>query len=110
MSILGQTTADPIGVMLDTRMQQFKSPCGLEGLARATGDRLDVLAVENNTGRSGRFRAFIAAAKLEYRTICVWAIENPAVHAALLRYGFTPDVEIDQFGDTQELLRWDKPS
>jgi hypothetical protein len=110
MSILGQTSPDPIGVMLDTRMERFTSPCGLEGLARATGDRLDVLAVRNPTGIPGRFRAFIAAAKLEYRTICVLSIENPAIHAALLRYGFTPDVEIDQFGDTQELLRWDKPS
>ena len=108
MSVLGITSPDPVGIMLNTRMERFVSPTGIEGLARATGDRLDVLAVVNPTGMSGRFRDFIAAAKLEYRTICVLAIENPSVYSALLRYGFTPDVEIDQFGDTQELLRWDK--
>lgn len=110
MSVLGKTWADPIGVTLETRMQRFKSGIGLEGLARVDGNRLNVLAVYNPTDRRGLFRAFITEAKLEFKTICVWAIENPAVHAALLRYGFTPDVEIDQFGDTQELLRWDRPS
>lgn len=109
MSVLGHTIPDPIGLMFGTRMERFESSTGLEGLARATGDRLDVLAVRNPTSRRGLFRAFIAAAKLEYRTICVLAIENQIVHEALLRYGFTADVEIDQFGDTQELLRWDKP-
>lgn len=96
--------------MLGTRMLRFVSPTGLEGLARPNDKRLDVLAVINRTDRRGVFREFIAKAKLEYETICVWAIHNPAIHYALLRYGFTPDVEIDQFGDTQKLLRWDKPS
>lgn len=109
MSVLGTTSPDPVGVMLGTRMDRFVSPTGIEGLARATGDRLDVLAVVNPTSESGRFRAFIAAAKIEYKTICVLAIGNRAIYSALLRYGFTEDVEIDQFGDTQELLRWDKP-
>jgi hypothetical protein len=109
MSVLGKTSPDPMGLILETRFDRFVSPTGIEGLARATGDRLDVLAVHNDTGMTGRFRDFIAAAKLEYRTICILAIKNQAIHAALLRYGFTPDVEIDQFGDTQELLRWDRP-
>lgn len=90
-------------------MQRFVSPAGIEGLARATGDRLDVLAVVNPTNMRGRFRNFIAQAKLEYKTICALSVDNPAIHAALLRYGFTPDVEIDQFGDVQHLLRWDNP-
>jgi hypothetical protein len=67
--------------MLGTRMDRFISPTGIEGLARATGDRLDVLAVINPTSERGRFRAFMAAAKIEYKTICVMAIENPAIHA-----------------------------
>lgn len=108
MSVLGKTSIDPVGAMLNTRMQRFVSPTGIEGLARVAGDRLDVLAVINPTGLRGRFRAFIAAAKIEYQTICVFAIENPIVDQALRRYGFTLDVEIDQFGDVQELLRWDK--
>ena len=101
MSVLGVTSPDPMGLILETRFERFVSPTGIEGLARATGDRLDVLAVYNPTEERGRFRAFIAAAKIEYRTICVIAIENPAIHSALLRYGFTPDVEIDPFGNTQ---------
>jgi len=108
--VLGTTCPDPVSAMLGTQMNRFTSPTGIEGLARVTGDRLDILAVINPTEKRGRFREFISAAKLEYRTICVMIIENPVVHAALLRYGFTPDVEIDQFGDTQQLLRWDKPS
>jgi hypothetical protein len=109
VSVLGKTFPDPMGLILVTRFERFTSPTGIEGLARATGDRLDVLAVINPTEERGRFRAFIAQAKSEYRTICALHVENPALHSALLRYGFTPDVEIDQFGDTQELLRWDKP-
>lgn len=109
MSVLGKTSPDPIGILLGSRMQRFTSPTGIEGLARAAGDRLDVLAVINPTQERGRFRTFIAEAKIEYKTICVIAVENPVVHSALMRYGFTPDVEIDQFGDTQEMLRWDRP-
>lgn len=109
MSVLGKTSPDPMGLILETRFERFVSPTGIEGLARATGDRLDVLAVINPTKERGRFRAFIDQAKIEYRTICVWAIENPIVDQALRRYEFTPDVTIDEFGDTQELLRWDKP-
>lgn len=108
MSVLGTTIPDPVGVILGTRFERFVSPTGLEGLARATGDRLDVLAVYNPTEEKGRFRSFIDVAKNEFKTICVLAIENPAVHAALVRYGFTPDVTIDEFGNTQEMLRWDK--
>jgi hypothetical protein len=78
-------------------------------MTRNTGDRLDILAVINPTPIRGCFGKFIAAAQIEYRTICVMAIKNPIVDQALRRYGFTDDMEIDQFGDTQELLRWDKP-
>ena len=109
MSLLGHTIPDPVGVFLGTRYLRFESPIGLQGLARPTGERLDVLAVYSGRSRSGRLRAFIAAAKLEYRTICVWHIDNPIVHDALLRYGFTPEVQIDEFGEVLKGLRWDKP-
>lgn len=109
MSVLGTTTPDVVSLIWQTGFERFQSPNGLEGLARVAGDRLDVLAVSNSTGKRGLFREFIAQAKLEYKTICVWVIENPIIHDALLRYGFTPDIEIDQFGDTQQLLRWDRP-
>lgn len=109
MSVLGTTSPDPFGVMLGTGYSRFVSPTGLEGLAKATGDRLDVLAVINPTNERGRFRAFITAAKGEFKTICVWHIDNPIVHSALIRYGFTTDVRIDQFNDVMTGLRWDMP-
>lgn len=109
MSALGTISPDPVGVMLGSNMKRFTSPTGLEGLARDNGDRLDVLAVINPTKMTGCFRAFISQAKLEYKTICVLAVDNHIVRSALLRYGFVADVEIDQFGDIQHLLRWDKP-
>jgi len=110
MSVLGVTRADPIGLLLETRFLRFTCRNGLEGLARPHGDRLDLLAVRNQTEKRGLFRDFIAMAKLEYKTICVFSIENPAVHDSLLRYGFTLDIEIDEFGDVQKLLRWDQQS
>jgi len=109
MNVLGIISPDPVGVVLETGFERFVSPTGIEGLARAIGGRLDVLAVINPTPIRGCFGKFIAAAQIEYRTICVFAIDNPIVDQALRRYGFTDDVEIDRFGDTQELLRWDKP-
>lgn len=109
MSVLGTTTPDPFGVMLNTRMERFVSPTGIEGLARANGDRLDILAVINPTPIRGCFHKFIDQSKTEFKTICVMSISNQFLYDALLRYGFTPDVEIDQFGEIQELLRWDRP-
>lgn len=109
MSVLGKTSPDPIGVMLGSHMNRFISPTGIEGLANAAGHRLNVLAVVNRTSNRGCLRAFIAQAKLEYKTICVLAVDNRVLHSALLRYGFSADVEIDQFGDIQHMLRWDKP-
>ncbi len=108
--ILGKVIPDAAGKILGTGFDRFVSPIGIEGLAKDNGaGQLDLLAVINPTDERGLFRRFIAEAKLEYETICVWAIENPALYAALLRYGFLPEQTIDRFGVPLEGLRWDKP-
>lgn len=109
MSVLGQTCPDPVGLILGTGFQRFESPIGIEGLAKENGSSLDILAVVNPSDQRGRFRQFIARAQAEYSTICVWEIFNPAVEAALGRYGFAPEVELAATGEPLRGMRWDKP-
>jgi hypothetical protein len=111
MSVLGVISPDPCAVLLCTGYSRFTSPLGIDGLAKENGRRLDLLAVVNPTEEHGLFRRFIAEAKLEYDTICVWEIVNPAVEAALGRYGFQPETEISGVGPSVPIegLRWDKP-
>jgi hypothetical protein len=107
VSVLGETCVDPVGAILGTGYLRFESPTGLEGLAKPNGSRLDVLAVINPTGKAGIFRKFIAQAKTEYHTICVWHIENSIVREALKRYGFETELEIDATGEVLKGMRWD---
>lgn len=109
-AVLWHTEDDPVGKLLCTGYRRFESSCGISGLYKENGDRLDVLAVIAREHGRGQFREFIELAKTEYKTICVWHDDNPAVGPALSRYGFTPETEID--GITGEIMtgwRWDKP-
>lgn len=108
-AILGSTKPDPIGEILGTGYQQFSSHLGIDGLAKEPEPGvLHLLAVVSRNQGAGQLREFIAALKPVYRTICVWHIENPALYDALVRYKFTPEVDVDQFGDALKGLRWDK--
>lgn len=107
-ALLGFVEPDPIGVILGTGYMRFQSPNGLGGLAKWTDDRLDLLAVHAFTQGQGQFRSFIAAAKLQWKTICVWQISNPFLGSALERYGFTPETEIQSDGEIVEGFRWDR--
>ena len=107
-NVLGVIAPDPIGKQLGTGYERFSSSCGIDGLAKVNGYRLDVLAVINPTGRPGRFRLFITLCKVEFDTICIWNITNPIVAGALTRYGFTAEVEITNLGEAIEGMRWDK--
>jgi hypothetical protein len=61
------------------------------------------------TARKGLLRDFLNACKLEYKTICVWSVGNPVLEPALVRYGFSPEVELDGMGPgTAEGFRRDK--
>lgn len=105
--VLGRTEPDPAGLILGTGYERFESPTGIDGLAKENGDRLDVLAVYAREHGQGAFREFIRLAKKEYRTVCVWLDDNPAIGPALQRYGFTPETEIQPDGEIVTGWRWD---
>lgn len=106
--LLGVVEPDPTGQMLGTGYVRFQSPNGLGGLAKWTDERLDLLAVHAFVKGRGQFRDFIAAAKLQWQTVCVWHELNPIVGAALARYGFSRETEIQGNGEVMTGWRWDK--
>jgi hypothetical protein len=99
---------DPIGQMLGTRMLRFSARCGIEGLMRENGHgMIEVLAVTTRTPGRGQFRTFIRQLQVHYQIICVWHIDNPFLPGALQRYGFMPEVTVDEFGDAVTGMRWE---
>lgn len=95
-NILGQTSPDPVGEMFGTGYQRFQRPDGLNGLAKESGSRLDVLAVVASKPGTGQFRTFIEEAKAAYGEVYVWEDWNPVVSAAMERYGFTRTQQIEE--------------
>jgi hypothetical protein len=79
---------DEIAEFLGTGFDRFETSSGLHGLAKVTGDTLEVLAVMSPNPGTGQFREFIRATKEIYRTVTVLEDWNPIVTAALQRYGF----------------------
>jgi hypothetical protein len=108
--LLGRVEPDPAGVILRTGYMRFQSPKGIGGLAKWTDERLDLLAVVAFVNGRGMFRSFIAASKKHFNTICVWHDWNPIIGAALERYGFSPETEIQGDGEVIKGWRWDKPT
>jgi hypothetical protein len=109
MSVLGIVTPDAVALMLGTGYERFVSPTGISGLARVSGKRLDILAVNAIRRGTGQFRSFIARAKQEYETVCVWEIANPLLDIVLPRYGFRRVLEIDErTGEWIDGHRYDK--
>jgi hypothetical protein len=106
--LLGVIEPDPIGQILGTGYMRFESPTGLDGLAKWTDERLDLLAVVTRTPGKGCFREFIRRAQAVWQTVCVWHDDNPLVGHALFRYGFTPETEILADGEVVSGWRWDK--
>ena len=107
MTVLGYRFPDPISSLLGTGYEKFRSPTGLNGLAKDSDERLDLLVVDATIPGTGQFRTFIEKAKLEYETICVWEVWNKDLRPILERYGFFPYHETDP--DTDEPLegyRW----
>lgn len=108
--VFTRVVPDPIGQMLGTRMNKFESACGVDGLMRENGHgQLELLAVAARNPGRGDFRNFITLLKYDYATICVWFIDNQFLGEALKRYGFKPEVIVDEHGDKMDGLRWDKP-
>lgn len=109
LPVLGSVQPDPIGSILGTGFQCFRSPLGPEGLAKWTPSRLEILAVHSSLPGRGQFRDFIAAAQRHWPTICIWEVWNPILQDALPRYGFTPETDLQPNGETVSGWRWDKP-
>lgn len=107
-TIIGEIFPDPISEILHTNYGRFYSAAGIDGLAKVTEKRLDLLAVAASFPGHGHFRNFIQICQSEFDTICVWHVENPLLQKCLPKYGFTPETEIDSSGEVLEGYRWDK--
>lgn len=79
---------DAIGELLGTGFKRFETTSGLMGLAKISGEALEILAVSASDPGTGQFRRFIAAAKEIYTSVSVLEDWNPIITAALQRYGF----------------------
>ena len=108
--ILGAIKPDPYAIILGTGYDQFDSPLGINGLFKEEdgGERLDLLCVIAHDPGNGSFRKFIHAAMKQYQTICLWSIINDGLVPILERYGFSPEIDIDSFGEPCIGFRWDK--
>lgn len=105
--IMGNTCPDPFGMMLGTGYYRFESMTGIDGLAKESGERIDILALATKHAlRQGRFRNFIQQLKKQYQTICIWEIWNPWLEPVLIRYGFKPVSEV-HYGENVTGVRWD---
>ncbi len=102
MSVLGATAPDPFGQILGTGYDRFKSPTGMNGLAKVSANRIDILALDATIPGTGQLRNFIDQCKREYETVCIWEVWNPWLHEVLRRYGFRALREADP--DTGEEL------
>ncbi|MDE2107411.1 MAG: hypothetical protein KGL39_60000 [Patescibacteria group bacterium] len=98
---------DPIGVLLGTGYNRFETADGMNGLAKITGDRLDVLAVVASKAGAGQFRRFIASAKLTFKIVAVWEDWNPIIGDALKRYGFHPATCTEADGEVNHGWKWE---
>lgn len=110
MNVLGETYPDPLSQLLGTNLFRFRSPTGLNGLAKIVGeDRLDLVAVDALIPGTGQFRTFINRAKEEFSTLCIWEVWNPVLEEVLPRYGFHPHKDTDaDTGEKLEGYRWMK--
>lgn len=108
--LMGQFEPDPVGEMLGTWYMKFQSPTGIGGLAKWSDERLDLLAVHASFKGKGQFREFIRIAKHRFKTICVWEDMNPIMGPMLRRYGFSPETEIQGWGEAVSGWRWDRPA
>ena len=106
--ILGRLAPDPVGKMLATNYLRFEAADGVNGLCKIACSRLDILAIHSRMERRGHVRALIERCKESFGTICVWEIWNKNFEQALMRWGFTPEIDITDLGEAIHGLRWDK--
>lgn len=93
---------------MNTGYQRFTHTSGVQGLAKVTGKRLDLLAVVSSHPGAGEFRAFIADAKKHFDVIAIWEIWEPLLDGILQRYGFTRTT-LTEDGETTTGRLWTNP-
>ena len=100
---------DPAGLMLGTGFMRFETKVGIDGLVLECGDRIDLLAVIATNDNGGNLKRFFTELKARYNVIRVLCIMNPAVEAALKRYGsFRTCRDIGYDGSTVTGIEWKK--
>lgn len=106
--VLGELREQPEHRRL-TDFMEFRSPFGVDGLARVRGNRLEILAVISVEEGKGHFRDFVSACQQRYVGIRFWALMNPELEKALTRYGFYGGNDVDEFGDVVDVMDWTAP-
>lgn len=102
--VFGQMLPDPASEALGTGYMRFANS-GVSGLARIHGNRADILAISASNPGTGQVRQFLHNCQKIYSEVHVWEVWNKTLAAALLRYGFKPETEI-QDGEELDGFVW----
>lgn len=100
---------DPYALIFGTGYMRFTTELGLDGLARISGDRLDILAIVTDTPGNGQFREFIRLAKEQFKEIGVWHVWNDALPKILTKYGFYKTKTVEMDGEILEGYLYEHP-
>jgi hypothetical protein len=101
---------DPFDSHFQTCFCRFTSPLGLNGLARATDDALDILAVFADRPGQGAFTKFLKRAQGRFSTIRVLSIWNPILQGFLESRGFVRFMDFDE--NSHDMIhghKWTRP-
>lgn len=102
---------DPFDSHFQTCFCLFTSPLGLNGLARATDDALDLLAVFGDSPGQGDFTKFLKLAQGRFSTIRVLSIWNPILQGFLESLGFVRFMDFDE--NSHDMIhghKWTNPT
>lgn len=102
---------DPSDAIFQTCFCRFTSPLGLNGLARATEDTLDILAVFADRPGQGAFTKFLKRAQGRFSTIRVLSIWNPILQGFLESRGFVRFMDFDE--NSHDMIhghKWTNPT
>lgn len=85
---LGPLLPDFTSIMLGTGFHEFRSPHGIQGLAKLDGSCVMLLVVMATRPKTGQFHRFIDACKEEFEEIQIHEVWNPLLDKILSSYGF----------------------
>lgn len=85
--------------------EAFYAAAGVDGLARITGNRLEILILISESGEA--LKRFVREAKAEFGEIAVWQFESHCHRDSFLGFDFIPYGERDPLtGEAREGLCW----